>query len=299
MTVLVTGGAGLIGIPVRRHLEALGRTVVATDQTTHGREDRDVLPVALDDVHTLHQLSLRNEIDSIVHCGAVSGPMMYRGRPSAIVNTNVAGTCNMLELARIHGIRRFVFCSSIGVYGNAPGGPGDESHPLNPTSVYGATKVAGEQLVQAYGSEFGIEGVSLRIARVYGGHRRGHCFIKAMIEDALAGRPSRIPCDPAFAYHYVHVEDVAAAILRALEVSLPRGAAYNIGTGVTHTMPEVVETLRSILVEARIELVPGTDAVADTQDRIDIGRAAADFGYRPRFDLATGIKHYVDYLKGC
>ena len=119
-----------------------------------------------------------------------------------------------------------------------------------------------------------------------------------MIEDALAGNPSRIPCDPAFAYHYVYVEDVAAAVLRALEGPLPRGAAYNIGTGVTHTMPEVAETVRSILVEARIELVSGTDAVANVQDRIDIGRATADFGYRPRFDLATGIEHYVDYLKG-
>ena len=111
-----------------------------------------------------HHQRLAGSVQRLEHVGHRVGPMMYRGSPSTIVGTNVTGTCNMLELARIHGIRRFVFCSSIGVYGNAPGGPGDEDHPLNPTSVYGATKVPGEQLVRAYGAEFGIEGVCLPIA---------------------------------------------------------------------------------------------------------------------------------------
>ena len=84
-------------------------------------------------------------------------------------------------------MRRFVFCSSISVYGDVGAATITESTPLRPTSVYGATKVACEQLIQGFAVEYGLEGVSLRIGRVYGPYRRANCYFGAMIRDAAAG----------------------------------------------------------------------------------------------------------------
>ena len=72
-----------------------------------------------------------------------------------------------------------------------------------------------------------LEGVSLRIGRVYGPYRRAHCHLKAMVEAVRAGQPVEIPCDPAFVYHYVYVDDVAVAIAVALEAEHLPHRVYN------------------------------------------------------------------------
>ena len=160
-------------------------------------------------------------VDAIVHCGAISGPMMAKGEPLKLVAVNIDATAALLDLARRRAMRRFVFCSSISVYGDVGAATITEETPLRPTSVYGATKVACEQLLQGFRcTEYGLEGVSLRIARVYGPYRRANCHVKSLIEDSSgeASRPE-IPCDPDFVYHYVYVDDVAEAIATALETA--------------------------------------------------------------------------------
>ena len=167
-------------------------------------------------------ISERN-IEAIIHCGVVSGPMMAKGQPLLVVDVNVGGTAMLLDLARSHAMRRFVFCSSISVYGSAL--LITEDTPLRPTSVYAATKAACESLVGAFAAEYGLDGVCLRIGRVYGPYRRASCHLGSIIRDANAGRPTQIPADPQFAYHYVHVEDVAGAIGAALTLGLRGGGA--------------------------------------------------------------------------
>ena len=81
--------------------------------------------------------------------------MVAQDNPYAIVMVNVVGTANLLEAARIHGLRRFVFCSSTSAYGPTPPGPVPEDVPMAPSSVYGASKVASEQLVNAYARSTG------------------------------------------------------------------------------------------------------------------------------------------------
>src|SRR6185437_14437256 len=98
--------------------------------------------------------------------------MLAKGRPLLLVSANIDGTALLLDLARVRGMKRFIFCSSISVYGNAGEAVLTEERALHPTSVYGATKVACEQLIEGFAAEFGLSGVSLRIGRVYGPYRR-------------------------------------------------------------------------------------------------------------------------------
>ena len=296
MKVLVTGGAGLIGMTLRALLSTQGHGVVAVDHSTHGRDDPDLLPLELADIDGLHRLMAEQDVTAVAHCGAISGPMLARGRPLEIVGTNITGTANVLEAARLAGVARVAFCSSISVYGDARDVTLTEDLPPHPTSVYGASKTAGEQLVEAYAAEYGQDGVSLRIGRVYGPYRRGNCIIKAMIEDAAAGRETVIPCAPDFLYHYVWVGDVAAALIMALTAGTLPSRVYNVGSGEAQTMQQIVNVARPLIPGLRVRLTPGADDVPDVQTRFDISRIAAELGFLPAYPLARGIAAYAAAL---
>ena len=99
--------------------------------------------------------------------------MLAKGDPQTIIRANVNGLTNVLALALEHRVERFVFCSSIGVYGTRRAGLALNSHALKPTSLYGASKAAGEALLTGYAAEYGLNAVSLRIAQFMGRAERG------------------------------------------------------------------------------------------------------------------------------
>jgi UDP-glucuronate 4-epimerase len=292
MNVLVTGGAGLIGMALRSALTARGHSVTAIDVTDFNRGDAALQIVNLKDRAKLEALIAANGIEAIIHCGAISGPMMAKGQPLSIVEINIDGSATLLDLARVHGMRRFVFCSSISVYGDVGAATITEDTPLRPTSVYGASKVCCEQLIQGFASEYGLEGVSLRIGRVYGPYRRANCHLGSIIRDAIAGGVTEIQCDPQFMYHYVYVDDVAEALVVALEAKALPAREYNVGSGEALIMPEIAAVAREAIAGARIKLVPGADDVPDVQTAFDVTRIARDLGWRPRLDLAKGLRSY-------
>ena len=150
MNVLVTGAAGLIGMAARPVLASAGHTLVPVDVTSFGRADPDLHQLALADTAGIERLVEERSVDAIVHCGAISGPMMAQGQPLELVSVNIDATAFLLDLARRFRMRRFVFCSSISVYGDVGTATITEATPLRPTSVYGATKVACEQLIQGF-----------------------------------------------------------------------------------------------------------------------------------------------------
>lgn len=297
MNVLVTGGAGLIGMAVRERLAADGHGVVAVDVTDFGRNDQALVQLQLDDVARLEALVEQNGIDAIVHCGAISGPMMARGQPMLLVDVNIRNTALLLDLAQRRNMRRFIFCSSISVYGDVGDGVIVEDTPLHPSSVYGATKVASESLVEAFATEYGVEGVSFRIARVYGPYRRANCHINNIIRDVEAGQETEIPCEPGFTYHYVHVDDVADAIMAGLTAEVLPSRAYNVGGGTALTMAEIAEQARAALPGAQISLVAGADDVPDVQKIFDIGKIERELGWRPKHDIASGILSYRSAMR--
>src|SRR5882724_4570150 len=297
MNVLVTGGAGMIGMSLRKTLTARGHGVTAIDVTDFGRDDPGLEIISITDRAALADLFARKAFDAVIHCGAISGPMMARGEPMKIVEVNIDGTALLLDLARRHGLRRFVFCSSISVYGNVGKTAITEDTPLRPTSVYGASKVAGEQLVQAFTAEYGLSGVSLRIGRVYGPYRRGNCHLSTLIRYAAAGEMTEIPCDTEFLYHYVYVDDVVEAQIAALTADAFLFNAYNVGSGEALTMPQIAQIARTAIPGVNPKLVAGVDDVPDVQTVFDVSRIAADLAWRPQFDLSSGLKAHQIALR--
>jgi UDP-glucuronate 4-epimerase len=291
-TILLTGAAGLIGRVLHRRLAERGNTVIAVDRL----DGPDIVACDLAEVHRLHELG--STAGAVLHCGAISGPMVARDNPYLIVQSNIVGTANILELARVRKMRRVVFLSSVSAYGNTPAGidPVPEDVVLSPTSVYGASKVAGEALVNAYRLQHGVDGISLRPAWVYGPGRTTACAIRTMIEDAQAGRRTHFPFGRDFHRQYVHVDDVADAILLALDAAAFSQPAYTITGDSFLTLGQVAATVRKVLPRADITMEAGRDPVDDVQERFDISAAAADLGYRPRVALEDGVRSYAAWL---
>lgn len=294
--VVVTGAAGLLGAAVARLLVERGDDVVALDRgATRIPGHIQVQACDLGDVHRLYQLA-GTGVDGVIHCGAHSGPMVARDHPHSMVQVNVVGTANMLELARVLNARRFVYCSSTSAYGTTPAGVVPEDTLLRPTSLYGASKAASEYLVTAYADQFGLDGMSLRICWVYGPRRTTDCFIRSLILDALVGEPSRVAFGDDFNRHYIHVDDAARALVLALDAENTSRRTYNITGGRCTTLGEVAEVVRQVLPRADIVLQPGPDPVDDLQHQFDTRAAANDLGYEPQVSLEAGIRSYAAWL---
>lgn len=292
--ILLTGAAGLIGRAVHRMLHERGDRVIAIDRI--GGEN--ITACDLTEVHRLYDLGA--DATAAVHCGAISGPMVARDNPYLIVQSNVIGTANILELARVRKMRRVVACSSVSAYGNTPAGLDlvPEDVPLRPTSVYGASKAAGEHLLDGYALQHGLDGVSIRPAWVYGPGRTTECAIRAMILDAQAGRATHFPFGRDFYRQYVHVDDVAAALVLALDAEKLLQRSYTITGGSYVTLAEVARTVKAVLPQADVTMGAGPDPVDDVQARFDISAAERDLGYRPRITLEDGIRCYAEWLAG-
>ncbi|MDB5531316.1 MAG: NAD(P)-dependent oxidoreductase [Devosia sp.] len=296
MKILVTGGAGLVGMTLRQTLQRAGHQVTAIDVTDFGRGDTSLTIMGLDDAGPLDALVTQNGIEAIIHCGGISGPMLAAGKPMLLVDVNITATARLLDIARRHGMKRFVFCSSVSAYGDVGPGTITETTPLHPTSVYGASKVAGEALVDGFATEYGLDGISLRIARVYGPYRRANCYLGDIIRNTEKGLPTEIPCEDDFKYHYIHVDDVADALLTVLEAKSLPSRAYNV-SNLEMTMPQIAEIARRTIAGARVNLVAGADDVPDVQSAFDITKIDRELGWRPRLDLAAGLLAYRDAIR--
>jgi UDP-glucuronate 4-epimerase len=298
---LVTGATGLIGRHVLAKLKAQGRTAIGIDIATKP-DHPEVLAADLTDIHRLHAIVLERRVDAIVHCGAVSGPMVMIDNPYGIVQANVVGTANVLELARVHKMRRVVFCSSTSAYGptvppvdEAVGLP--EETALRPSSVYGSTKVAGEQLLAAYRQQHGLDAVAIRLSWVYGPGRTTECVIRTIIENAIADRPTKMPWGGNFPRQFIHVSDAVDALMAALDADACPTSVYTATGGTFLSLGDIAGLTAGLLDRSDVELADGPDPLDDYQHRFDISAIARDLGFKPKLSLEEGIGGYIGWLK--
>jgi nucleoside-diphosphate-sugar epimerase len=298
--ILVTGVNGMIGHALAHRLAGEGRPVVGMDRIA-AEADHEGYPVMLgelSDPHRLHACIRAHAVDRIVHCGAYSGPMLLRDNPFQVLETNILGTMHVVEAARIAGIRRVVFLSSIVAYGKQPPDrPVPEETPLLADEPYGASKVAGEAILRAYAAQHGVDGIALRLGAVYGPRRTTDCLIRLMIRNAFAGIPTRLPYGAGWRRQYVNVEDVVAAILLALDRTRLPLAAYNITAGTSPTLEEVAAAVAAAVPGARAELGRAPHPFDLPIGPLDIAAARRDLSYAPKVGLAEGVARYAAWLK--
>jgi nucleoside-diphosphate-sugar epimerase len=289
--VLVTGALGFLGATLVKALEAKGTEVVATDAVSFGGSCLRCDVTAFDQVSECVGAS---RIDTIVHCGAVSGPMVRASEPLAVWRINAEGTANILEAARLHRVGRVLVCSTTEVYGDRRGRV-DETTPPEPTSAYAASKLAAEQATLAWAGQHGVDALALRLSWIYGPGRRTPTMLENLLLNALRGRKTVVDGHPSDPTHYIHVDDAVDALIAAAMTNGVGHHVYNATGGAGLPLGRVVEVVRRILPATQVEY-GRSQPLAKGPDEISIDRIAADLAYAPHMDLEAGIVGYIEAL---
>lgn len=296
--ILVTGAAGLIGFTLAARLQASGRPVIGMDLAAPaGAFDFPFIAADLGDVHKLYE-ALDQDVRGIIHCGAISGPMLLLDNPRSIVQSNIMGSANIFEAARQRDLRRVVYCSSTSAYGDHPKSLEicTEDTPLNAVDIYGATKASGDILARAYAAQHGLDSVALRFSWVYGPRRSTDCLIRELLLDALEGRQSRYAFGADFARQYVYIEDVVDAAIAAYDSADLGARAFNITGGGRSSFEDIIAAVRAV--------VPVADIVNEGSEGADLNHALMDLtaardvlGWQPQWSLEAGVRAYADWLR--
>ena len=296
--VLVTGSSGFIGLPLAQRLADEGCRVVGFDPAPvpETPEFEDVRG-DLGDVHQIYRLLKTHEIDTVIHNGAISGGMVARNDPYLVCDLNIIGTIHLLEAARALEVPRFVFVSSCSAYGNTPPGPVTEEAMLRPGTVYSATKGAGDLLVTAYRTQYGMDSVSLRIGGIYGPGRTTWCVIQTMVENAVAGRPTHFDWGADQTRIHLYVDETVDSIIAAAKAERAPQPIYNVTRPDLVAMTRIGEIIRALVPGSEITFEPGASPLVYKREPFDVSAIERDLGFTPRIAIEEGLERYVAWAR--
>lgn len=311
MNVMVTGGAGFIGSHITDALLAAGHSVVVVDNLHTGHRENvpdgaQFYPVDIIDAAGLAQIFATHQIDAIVHQAALANVRESMADPIEYAKVNVLGSLNLLELARQHQCRRFIFASTGGaVYGEGHVPPGTPS-PLpfteasrpQPKDNYGANKLSIEYHLALYQANYGLDYVALRYANVYGPRQdsRGEAGVISIFTGAmLANQPTRITGDGKQLRDFVYVGDVAQANLLALESSV--SGIFNVGTGHATDINTVHQLLGRFTDYGQTPAYVPRPLGEVVESYVDPGQAGQVLGWQAQVTLEEGLQRTVEWFR--
>ena len=305
MRYLVTGGAGFIGSHLVEALLARGAEVTVLDNFSTGIKgnvpDKARLVVGhAGDAALLDQLL--PGCAGIFHLAAVSSVQASLDRPFEVHEDNLTATLALLEAARRHNVPRFVFSSSAAVYGDTHGKAAKEDMKSNPLSHYAVQKLAGEYYCQVYAQVYGLETVCLRYFNIFGPRQRADSpysgAIAKFLDAAREGRAPTIFGDGSQTRDFCPVGNVVAANIAAMTKPAPdvSGGIFNIGTGNSVSIQEVVGAIREIFPRTPAPKFLSSRSGEVPHSRADISLAQERLGYEPSVDFKSAIKELAEVM---
>lgn len=307
--ILVIGGAGFLGSHIVDQLTlTTAREIVVLDNFVRGTRDnlheavKDPRVTVVDGSVTDRLLlaELMSGTDYVFHLAAL---WLYEcvHEPRSALEVNVVGTYNVVEAAAAARVKKVVYSSSASVYGDAIFTPMTEDHPFNNRTMYGATKIAGEQFFRAFYEQLKMDYVGLRYMNIYGPRMDDMGTYVSVIMKVLDRLDQRLPPiifgDGSQAYDFVHVDDVARANVLAMQADAT-DEFFNVGIGVKTTIRELVDMLLEI---TGSDLVPEfrpqeqmfvTHRVGSTE------KAELLLGFRAKVPLEEGLRSVVAWRRG-
>lgn len=280
MKVLVTGFSGFIGTYL---LEKL-------NQTNYELELMDIANGV--DICDWEQVKSVENVDVVVHLANLSFVPASYDDPKRFYTTNYLSTLNMLELCRINNAKMIFFSSY--VYGHPQYQPIDENHPVHAFNPYAQTKVICESLCEGYNRDFKVPVTIFRPFNIYGTGQNPDFLIPSIIQQARNGkivikddRPKR---------DYIHVEDIVRAVIKAIEkVDDDKLNVYNLGTGISYSVKEIVDIVRSIFSSEIEYLCTNEFRPNDVMDTIaDISKIKAELNWQPAISIQDGLREMIE-----
>ncbi len=314
MNILLTGCAGFIGSHLLERLLSDRHTVVGVDNFDpfYSRaiknqnlehidsEHFELIEADLADLPTYAKIEFLFEgqsIDAIIHLAAKAGVRPSIEDPVGYQRANVIATQYLLEFAKKHAIKQFVFASSSSVYGVNPNVPWREDDFVHePISPYASTKVGGELMGHVYSKLFGIRFLALRFFTVYGPRQRPDLAINKFVRLISEGKPIPVFGDGSTRRDYTYIDDIIEGIIGALHYEKSDYEIFNLGNDQTITLAEMIKVIEEVL---------GKTAIIDRQPEqpgdvpqtwADIEKSKEYLGYQPGIHFQKGIQNYIESL---
>lgn len=308
MKILVTGAAGFIGSWTVKELVKEGHDVIGIDNFNDyyspkfKEENLKNVKIKLyrEDIMNygkLEKIFQQNKINTIIHLAAMVGVRPSIANPFVYEEVNVRGTMNMLEIAKQHGIKKFIFGSSSSVYGNSKA-PFSEDAPANePISPYAATKKAGELLCCAYNSIYKVSAICLRFFTVYGTCGRPDMAPYKFVDRIAHGRDIELYGDGSTRRDYTYIADVVSGIVKSIELDVDY-EIINLGCGNPIKLRNFVGIIEKSLGK-KANIVQKEMQQGDVEQTYAvISKAKKLLGYKPKTRIDKGIKIFCEwYMK--
>ncbi len=319
MTVLITGGSGVIGVHLARKFAQSGENVIIYDRVKPPQQGDELLkgvadkikyvvPGDVTDSLQLLEAVTKNHVDSVVHFARVSFHM------PTVEKIVIAATISILELARILGLKRVLIAGTGMEFGTRLDlRPLSEEEPLNPMQEYGIAKCAAEMIGWNYANNFGVDFVSVRFSSVYGplekipGSQPGTGMFRPagvaqLLRAAIEGKFFEMEKGADYPRDYTYVADAAEGAYLASTVTPLKHRLYHIGSGRSYSLRELVGEIMKLIPAATIKIGPGMlDDVPSIRTGIrgplTIDRARTELGFQPRYTLCQGLQEHIEWLK--
>lgn len=314
MTILVTGIAGFIGSNTAKKLLERGDQIVGIDNFNDYydpaiKEDRiskllsghDIKLYRIDitDKEALKKVFEENKIDKICHLAAQAGVRYSLENPDAYIQSNIAGTNNILELAKDNGVKDFVFASSSSVYGGNKNFPFSESDNVDsPISIYAATKKSNELQAHVYHHLYGLNCIGLRFFTVYGPWGRPDMALFLFTENILADKPINVFNNGKHKRDFTYIDDIVSGIIASLDNCSNCGyEIFNLGNNQPVELEYFISTIEDKLGKKAIKnyLPLQIGDVPETYANID--KANEKLGYEPKTSIEDGIDKFINWYK--
>lgn len=310
MNVLVTGGAGCIGLEVCRELRERGHTVHLLDLPEQIQRVRHAIPDGVRVFYgsILDRSTIREaieECEAIAHLAAYLGVARTEANRLRTLEINIEGTRNILDVALQHGVSRVVFASSSEVYGEPVENPVHERSMTQGKTVYAVSKLAGEELCRAYTQRYPrLEHVILRLFNTYGPYQVARFVVPRFIWNVLHDQPPIVYGNGDQIRSYCYASDTAWAIAEALVRSEAANDVLNIGNSAQPlSLLELAEQTIRIAGKSghvRPEVRGGFDRTDRTREReiyhrfCDASKARRLLGFEPKVSLHEGIRRIIE-----
>jgi len=304
---LVTGGAGFIGSHLVEALVQQGRRVRVLDDFSTGlranlghiQSAPEIIEGDVADAATVERAM--NGVGVVFHLAALASVQRSVEAPGDTHRVCATGTLNVLDAARRAGVRRVVYAASSSAYGIPAGDVQTERDPIQALSPYSAAKLAGELYMQSFTATYGLETVRLRFFNIFGPRQRAdspYSGVIALFTAALtAGRTPIIFGDGLQSRDFTFITDLVQALTHAAVVPGVSGQVYNIGTGRSTSVLDLVAALnRQLGTDIAPQLAPAR-AGDVRHSRADISAARRDLGYEPVVPFEEGLAQTLRWYR--
>jgi UDP-glucose 4-epimerase len=298
MKIAVTGGSGFIASHVVDHLLADGNEVVIIDYRVRPHRS-DVQFEDIDILNLSALIQATKGCDYVFHLAAVSNVNYAHKYPVYTVDLNINGTTNVLEAARLNGVQRVFFASTVWVYtGTRGNGSLDEDEPFylpDAGHIYTSSKIASEMIIHNYWQLYMQPFTILRYGIPYGPRMREELVIPIFIRKALAGEPIIIQGDGSQYRNYVYVDDLARAHMLAMSEQA-ENQVYNLEGSQKITITDVARTIDKVLGGGvKIEHVPARPGDYGGKE-VSAKKVLHELKWKPKVDFEEGMKRTVEWF---